>query len=94
MSSPAEHSRLPEQEAASIPLGLSNKAGGPVAVKPSNNPEELVPQTQQYLVSVDLLEHESLRPGQRAKVKIHCKKRTLGWWLWRTVNDTFNLGLI
>jgi putative peptide zinc metalloprotease protein len=87
-----EISRLPESEAATIPLALTNKAGGSIPVKPSNNPEELAPQTQQYLVNVDLPDFKgSIRPGVRAKVKIHCKKRTLAWWFWRTIHDTFNL---
>lgn len=90
-----EVTKLPESEAATIPNSLSSRANGPVAIKPSNNPEELVPQTQQYLVSVDLTDPDiTIRPGVRAHVKIHCKKRTLGWWMWRKVNDTFNLGLI
>jgi putative peptide zinc metalloprotease protein len=90
-----EVSKLPESEAATIPFTLSSKANGPVPIKPSNNPEELVPQTQQYLVSVELTDPDvTIRPGVRAHVKIHCKKRTLGWWLWRKVNDVFNLGLI
>ena len=45
--------RLPESEAANIPLALSSKAGGPVPVKPNSDPEVLVPQTQQYLISID-----------------------------------------
>ena len=37
---------------------------------------------------------EDNRPGVRAKVKIHCRKRPLSWWVWRSVNDLFNLGLM
>jgi putative peptide zinc metalloprotease protein len=89
-------SRLPESEAATIPVALSNRANGPVPIKPSNNPEELIPQTQQYLVSVDLDRDQELtiKPGARSQVKIHCKKRTLAWWVWRTIHDTFNLGFL
>jgi hypothetical protein len=90
-----EVSSLPASEATNIPIELSSKTDGPVPVIPGNNPEQLVPQTQQYLVSIELVDPSvSIRPGVRAKVKIHCKKRSLGWFLWRTINDTFNLGLI
>jgi putative peptide zinc metalloprotease protein len=89
--------RLPESEAATIPLALSNRAGGPVPIKPNanNQPDQLVPQTQVYLVAVVLAEPgKDLQPGSRARVKVHCKKQTLAWWVWRTINDTFNLGLM
>jgi putative peptide zinc metalloprotease protein len=90
-------SRLPESEAATVPLALSNRAGGPVPIKPNanNQPDQLVPQSQVYLVDVALVEPGAdLQPGSRARVKIHCKKQTLAWWVWRTINDTFNLGLM
>jgi len=87
--------KLPESEAATIPLLLSNKTGGPVAVKPSTRPEQLIPQTQVYLVPIELVEPGvDIDPGVRAKVKIYCKKKTLAWWVWRSVNDLFNLGLM
>jgi hypothetical protein len=86
---------LPKAEAATIPPLLSNKTGGPVAVKPGTHPDQLIPQTQQYLVAIELVEPDiDMHPGVRAKVKIHCRKRPLSWWVWRSVNDLFNLGLM
>ncbi|MBI1918512.1 MAG: biotin/lipoyl-binding protein [Planctomycetes bacterium] len=86
---------LPQSEAGTIPPLLSNKTGGPVAVKPGTRPEQLIPQTQQYLVAIELVEPDvDMHPGVRAKVKIHCRKRPLSWWVWRSVNDLFNLGLM
>lgn len=83
---------LPEAQADQIPLLLSNKTNGPVAVKPSGDPNQLVPQTQQYLVQVALPDvGRAVSPGVRAKVKIHCRKRTVAWWVWRSIHDTFNL---
>ena len=35
-----------------------------------------------------------IRPGTMAQVKIHCRWRTCAWWLWWTINSTFDLGLI
>jgi putative peptide zinc metalloprotease protein len=86
---------LPQSEAATIPPLLSNRTGGPVAVKPGTQPERLEPQTQQYLVAIELVEPDvDMHPGVRAKVKIHCRKRPLSWWAWRSINDLFNLGLM
>ncbi|HKB35828.1 MAG TPA: hypothetical protein VKD72_05195, partial [Gemmataceae bacterium] len=86
---------LPQSEAATIPPLLSNRTGGPVAVKPGTQPEKLEPQTQQYLVVIELVEPDvDMHPGVRAKVKIHCRKRPLSWWAWRSINDLFNLGLM
>jgi putative peptide zinc metalloprotease protein len=90
-----ELSNLPLSEAATIPPLLSNRTGGPVAVKPGTQPDQLIPQTQQYLVAIDLVDPDAdVNPGVRARVKIHCRKRTLSWWVWRTVNDLFNLKLL
>ncbi len=86
---------LPSAEAATVPLALSSKADGPVPVKPSEDPDKLIPQTQQYLVSVYIQDSDvTVPPGTRAKVKIHCQKRSLAWWAWRSICDTFNIGLL
>jgi hypothetical protein len=86
---------LPEQDAKVIPLALSNRAGGPVAVKAGGRPDMLVPQTQHYLVYVDILDPDgAILPGATAQVKIHCRPETCARWLWRKVNDLFDLGLI
>ncbi|HEY1378482.1 MAG TPA: site-2 protease family protein, partial [Gemmataceae bacterium] len=46
--------RLPESDAKDLPLPLTNKGGGPLAVKPTADPNVNAPQTQQYLVTVEL----------------------------------------
>jgi putative peptide zinc metalloprotease protein len=86
---------LPAAEAKDIPLNLSSKAGGPVAVKPSNDPNQLAPQAQVYLVSVDLDQPDSaIVLGSLAQVKIHCEYRSTAWWLYRTIASTFDLHLL
>jgi putative peptide zinc metalloprotease protein len=86
---------LPESEAKEVPIGLSNKGGGPLAVKPSQDPKQLVPQAQVYLVSVDIDHPDSaIAVGALAQVKIHCEYRSCAWWVWRTINSTFDLGLL
>jgi putative peptide zinc metalloprotease protein len=89
--------RLPESEAKEIPLALSNKANGPVAVKGNTSKTQgLIPQTQQYLVYVDLEnpDRDPISPGSMAQVKIHCKPETVAMWVWRKINALFDLGLM
>jgi putative peptide zinc metalloprotease protein len=91
--------RLEESEAKSIPIALSSKGGGPVAVKAQPGAGgALIPQAQHYLVYVDILDEEgttqAVEVGVMAQVKIHCKPETCLRWLWRKVNNLFDLRLI
>jgi putative peptide zinc metalloprotease protein len=87
---------LPESEAQEVPLALTTRGGGPVAMKPGTRPNSYVPQSQQYLVAVDFLEGErdGIWPGCLGRAKVHCRWRTASWWLWRTISSAFDLGLI
>jgi hypothetical protein len=87
---------LPESDPKNIPMALSNKAGGPVAVKATNSPSgALIPQTQVYLVFVDIDNPDhTILPGNMSQVKIYCRPETCLRWAWRKINDAFNLGLI
>jgi putative peptide zinc metalloprotease protein len=88
-------SQLPESEAKEVPLAMSNKGGGPLTVKPSNNPNQLVPASQVYLVGIDFVRADTaLCPGQIAQVKVHNEYRCMAWWTWRTLSKTFDLGLL
>ena len=87
--------QLPESEAKTVPLPMSNRGGGPVAVKASTPGQALIPATQHYLVYVDIVEpDEAMVPGTMAQVKIYCQPETCLHWLWRTLNNTFDLGLM
>jgi putative peptide zinc metalloprotease protein len=87
--------QLPESEARTVPLAMSNRGGGPVAVKASTPGSALIPATQHYLVYVDLVDpDEAIVPGTMAQVKIYCQPETCLHWLWRTLNNTFDLGLM
>jgi putative peptide zinc metalloprotease protein len=89
---------LPEQSAKTIAPALGNKGGGPIAVKPptSGNPNsDPEPVDQQYLLSIAIKDPDgAICPGSYAQVKIECRWRSAAWWVWRTVNDTFDLGLM
>jgi putative peptide zinc metalloprotease protein len=88
-------SQLPEAEAKRIPAPLTNKGGGNIAVKPTSKPDQegLVPQSQQYLVGIDIIDSDNkICPGTMAHVKIHCRYRTCAWWAWRAFSSAFDLG--
>jgi putative peptide zinc metalloprotease protein len=86
--------KLPEQNAASVPLALTQRGGGSLAVKPNEDPNVLIPLAQVYLVEVELLDPDvAVDPGQLAKVKIHAKWRSGAWWVWRALNNAMDLGL-
>ncbi len=86
---------LPSSEARTVLPPLSSKLGGPVAVKPSDDPNKLVPQSQVFLVDVDLEDpDQAMALNTLAQVHIHCRYRSIAWWVYRTVNATFDLRLL
>jgi hypothetical protein len=87
---------LPESEAKAVPFPLTSKAGGPVAVKAKPSGEgTLLPQTQQYLVYIDVLDpDDAVTDGNMAEVKINCRPETCVQWAWRTVHNLFELRLL
>lgn len=89
--------RLPESAAQEVPLALTNRGGGPLAIKPNASPDPNVnvPQSQQYLVTVELPQpDDGICPGSLVRVKIHCKWKTGAWWVWHAVSSAFDLGLM
>jgi putative peptide zinc metalloprotease protein len=87
--------RLPESDAKDVPLALTQRGGGPLAVKPSQDPNVNVPQSQQYLVTVELIDPDpTICPGTMVSVKVHCKWRTAAWRVWHAISSAFDLGLI
>jgi putative peptide zinc metalloprotease protein len=87
---------LPESEAATVPLALSTRGGGPVPVKAEHTKSGgLVPQTQYYVVYVDIVDPDpAIIPGTAAQVKIYCKSETIASYLWRQINNMFDLHLM
>jgi putative peptide zinc metalloprotease protein len=87
---------LPQEDAKEIPGPLSSSMNGPIAVKPATQSGgRFIPQTQQYLIYIDIIDPDTaIRPGNMAQVKVHCQWRTAAWWVWRTISNTFDLGLI
>jgi putative peptide zinc metalloprotease protein len=86
--------RLPGQNAATVPIQLTQRGGGPLAVKPSENPNELIPLAQTYLVEVEITDPDAaVKPGQLGVVKIHTKWRSASWWVGRALANALDIGL-
>jgi putative peptide zinc metalloprotease protein len=95
-------SYLPTSADKTVPMALTTRGGGPLAVKPTSQPNQLEPQSQVYLVGIDFefdAQHpdrfdRSIAMGSMAQVKIHNEYRSLGWWAWRSLSSTFDIGLM
>ncbi len=87
--------RLPEADAKQVPVGLTQRGGGPLAVKQAGEGgQETVPLAQTYLVDVELTDPDAtLRSGALVSVKIHCNWRTGYWWVGRFISNAIDVGL-
>jgi putative peptide zinc metalloprotease protein len=86
--------RLPAQNAATVPLPLTQRGGGSLAVKPTDDPNMLVPLAQVYLVEVEITDPDAaINPGQLAVVNIHARWRSGAWWVARALSNSMDLGL-
>ncbi len=84
---------LPSQNAATVPVQLTQRGGGPLAVKPGGDPNVLVPLAQVYLVEVEMLDPDAaIDPGQLAVVKVHTKWRSGAWWVGRALANAMDIG--
>ena len=86
--------RLPNADAKTVPQQLTFRGGGSLAVKPNSNPNAYEPQSQVYLVEVDIDDADAnILPGVLPVVKIHCRWRSAAWWAWRSINIAFDLSM-
>jgi hypothetical protein len=85
---------LPESDAREVPPQLTSKLGGPLAVKPPSKAGQYIPQAQVYLVHVHIVNPDgAIEPGSLGQVKVHCRWRSVAWWCYRKVADTFDIQL-
>jgi putative peptide zinc metalloprotease protein len=88
-------SQLPKSDAKDVPIYLTNKAGGPLAVKPGSEANRIIPQSQVFLVGIDFEQpDDSIAINSHAQVKIHCEYRSCAWWIYRTISSTFDIPLM
>ncbi|HET6574472.1 MAG TPA: biotin/lipoyl-binding protein [Fimbriiglobus sp.] len=87
--------RLPQSDAQQVPYPLTQRGGGPVAVKQSGEGgQEVTPVAQVYLVEVELEDPDAtVRPGVLVDVKIHCQWRSGAWWVKRKLSQVLDIGL-
>jgi putative peptide zinc metalloprotease protein len=84
---------LPSQNSETVPISLTQRGGGPLAVKPGGDPNVLIPLAQVYLVDVEFTDPDAaVDPGQLAVVKIHTKWRSAAWWVGRTLSNALDIG--
>ena len=88
-------SKLPDSDARQVPPGLTQRMGGPLAVKQSGDGgQEVTPVAQVYLIEVDLLDPDgTIRPGTLVNATIHCRWRSTAWWVGRALATAMDLGL-
>jgi putative peptide zinc metalloprotease protein len=88
-------SKLPESDAKQVPYGLTQRGGGPLAVKQSGDGgQEVTPLTQIYLVEVEVLDADpTMRPGTLVQSVVETKWRSLGWWTGRALATALDIGL-
>jgi putative peptide zinc metalloprotease protein len=84
---------LPQQNAATVPIQLTQRGGGPLAVKPGEDPNVLIPLAQTYVIEVELTDpNATIKPGQLAVVKIHAKWRSAAWWVGQALANALDIG--
>jgi putative peptide zinc metalloprotease protein len=85
--------QLPQQNAATVPIQLTQRGGGPLAVKPGADPNVLIPLAQTYVIEVELTDpNATIKPGQMAVVKIHAKWRSAAWWVGQALANALDIG--
>jgi len=87
---------LPLTDAKTVPPQLTFKGGGSLATKPMDSSGQLEPQSQVYLVEVEVLNPDkdpTIRPGTLPSVRINCSWRSGAWYVWRSINVALDLGL-
>ncbi len=87
--------KLPESDAKQVPFALTQRGGGPLAVKQSGEGgQDMTPVAQVYVVDVEITDPDvTVRPGALVQVKIHCQWRSGAWWVGRKISEMLDIGL-
>jgi putative peptide zinc metalloprotease protein len=87
--------RLPQADSKQVPPQLTQRGGGPLAVKQSGEEgRETTPVAQVYLVEVEIVDPDaSIRPGTLVQVKVYCRWRSAAWWVKRKLAEALDFGL-
>jgi putative peptide zinc metalloprotease protein len=86
---------IPTTDEKNVPLQLTHRGGGPIAIKPNADPNVLQPLAQTYLIDVDVDDpNHEITPGTLVQTKIHCEWKSAAWWVWRHIASSLDLGLL
>jgi putative peptide zinc metalloprotease protein len=87
--------RLPDSDAKNVPVALTQRGGGPLAVKQAGEGgQETQPVAQTYVIEAEMTDPDaSVRPGALVSTKIHCQWRTTAWWVGRALATAMDIGL-
>ena len=87
--------KLPESDAKQVPFALTQRGGGPLAVKQSGDGgQDMQPVAQVYIIQVELTDPDvTVRPGALVQVKVHCQWRSAAWWVGRKLSEALDIGL-
>jgi len=86
--------RVPDTDEKNLPLALTHRGGGSIAVKPNSDPKVNQPMIQTFLIPVEVDDPDStLVPGTVAMAKIHMQWRSGAWWAWRSIASALDIGL-
>ncbi len=86
--------RLPDSDAKQVPPQLTQRGGGPLAVKQAGETgQETIPVSQTYLVEIEILDPDSsMRPGTLVQVKVYCQWRSGFWWVRWKLSEALDIG--
>ena len=88
-------SKLPDSDARQVPYGLTQRGGGPLAVKSGGEgAQDVAPVAQTYLIEIELLDADAtIRPGTLVNATVYCQWRSTAWWVGRALATAMDIGL-
>jgi putative peptide zinc metalloprotease protein len=86
--------KLPDSDAKQVPPGLTQRTGGPLAVKQGGEKgQEVSPLTQVYIVEMTITDPDpTIRPGTLVNVVVKTEWRSLAWWVGRSLATALDIG--
>jgi putative peptide zinc metalloprotease protein len=87
--------KLPETPATDVPIAMTHRGGGSLAVKPNSNPNVNEPLVQTYLVQIEIMDNDhTFHPGILASIQIHNEWKSMSWWIWQKLASALNWGVL
>ena len=85
---------LPDTNEKNVPVGLTSRGGGPLGVKPNQDPKVHEPIAQTYLITAELMDPDgTIVPETMAEAKIHLRWRSAAWWVGQKIASALDITL-